>query len=458
MAQKKHNLSLFIFRRDLRLSDNTGLIRACTESNKVIPAFFLQNDLIDPTTQKYRPNLLQFMFESLCELDSTLKGFGSGLYLFFIEDFERILKMNKIEAVYLNEDVTPYSRKRDNTLKDICLKNNINFHNCFDLYLTRPGEVLTREGKPYKVFTSFYNKAKKVKINNPVKMGFKNFFNTNLPRQKPLKILNEFLEHQNKYLAQRGGRSNSLKILKRIETLYNYNKKRDYPALAGTTKISAHLKFGTVSIREVYQAVRNKLQEENHLITELFWRDFYAHLSHFFPYIFKGPFNKKYQYIEWENNKKYFDSWCSGETGFPIVDAGMRQLNKTGWMHNRARMIVASFLTKDLLIDWRWGERYFASKLVDYDPASNNGGWQWAASTGADSQPYFRIFNPWRQQKKFDPNTEYIKHWIPELSDLTPEEIHNLEKVKNLFKNNYPKPIVDHRLQAEKSKNIFKKL
>ena len=204
--------------------------------------------------------------------------------------------------------------------------------------------------------------------------------------------------------------------------------------------------------------MRNKLGFNNQLITELFWRDFYTHLTHFFPYVFGHSFNKKYELLKWENDKKKFSAWCEGRTGFPIVDAGMRQLNKTGWMHNRVRMIVASFLTKDLHIDWRWGEKYFSSKLVDYDPSSNNGGWQWAASTGADAQPYFRIFNPWRQQERFDPDALYIKEWIPELSDLTPKEIHNLNQNDIFSKTfvDYTYPIVDHKIESEKSKDLYR--
>ena len=462
MTKGKYNLSLFIFRRDLRLYDNTALIKACRESKTVIPSFFLHKDLVDPYGEKYRPNLLQFMIESLRELNSSLTEIRSALYLFYNEEFyknfERILTENKIEAVYVNEDITPYSRKRDSQLKDICLKNKVNFYSCFDLYLTRPGDVLTGDGLPYKVFTSFYKKAKKNIIRKPEKTVFKNFYNSNLPGQKPISLLSQFLGSENKHLAQRGGRSKSLNILRGIKEFKKYDEKRDYPSEPGTTKLSAHLKFGNVSVREVYWAVRNKIGSNSQLITEFFWRDFYAHLSYFFPYVFNRAFNKKYENIKWQNNEEYFRLWCSGETGFPIVDAGMRQLNKTGWMHNRVRMIVASFLTKDLHIDWKWGERYFASKLVDYDPASNNGGWQWAASTGADSQPYFRIFNPWRQQEKFDPAADYIKHWIPELSGLTPAEIHNLDNVNSLFHKSYPNQIVDHKLQAEKSKEIYKKI
>jgi len=459
MAKKKYNLSLYIFRRDLRLYDNNALNKACRESDTVIPSFFFHKDLINPSSDKYRPNLIQFMLESLKELNNTLSKIGSELYLFYNEDFykgfEKLLKVNNIEAVFINEDITPYSRKRDERLGEICLKNKVDFYSCFDLYLARPDDVLTGEGLPYKVFTSFFNKAKINNIREPIKTRPKNFCKSKVSGQKPISLLSKFLRSENEYLAQRGGRSNSVKILESIEDFKNYEEKRDFPSEPGTTKLSAHLKFGTVSVREFYWAVRNKLGLNSQLITELFWRDFYAHLSYFFPYVFGHSFNKKYEKIKWKNNKRLFDAWCMGKTGFPIVDAGMRQLNKTGWMHNRVRMIVASFLTKDLHVDWRWGEKYFASKLVDYDPASNNGGWQWAASTGADSQPYFRIFNPWRQQEKFDHDALYIKRWLPELAELSPKEIHSLWKIGNLLSSNYPSPIVDHKMRAKQSKIIY---
>ena len=458
----KHNLSLFIFRRDLRLHDNTALIEACKDSKVVIPSFFLDERLLESKSNKYRPNALQFMFESLRELNDELLKKGSRVYFFygknFFDEFKNLLNNEKIDAVYTNEDYTPFSKKRDLQLKKICDEIGVEFKSFFDLLLVRPGEVLTNDNSPFKVFTPFFKKARTKIIRKPKKNIFDNFYQKKISNEKNSKILSSFSVNFNNDLFQKGGRSNAVKTLKNIDNFKKYNQDRNIPYINGTTGLSAHLRFGTISIREFYWVIRNKLGQSSQLITEIFWRDFYSHLAYFFPHVFGSEFNMKYQSLEWENNIEKFSKWCSGETGFPIVDAGMRQLNKTGWMHNRVRMIVASFLTKDLHVDWKWGEKYFASKLVDYDPSSNNGGWQWAASTGADAQPYFRIFNPWLQQKKFDPEAKYIKEWVPELGNLSAAEIHSLEN-SDMFSNlntDYPNPIIDHKTESEKAKVMYK--
>ncbi len=459
MASKKYRKSLFIFRRDLRLDDNSGLINACKQSDEVIPSFFFYNDLLDPSSAKFRPNLIQFMYESLVDLSVQLGNKGSRLNVFYgnslLNEFEKVIKEHEIDAVFVNEDYTLYSKRRDIALMKICKDNNKDFHSFSDYLLTRPGDVLTKENKPYKVFTPFFKASSLLKINKPAKNNFKNYkyLQNNNKDLTPLTRL--FVE--NEFLAQKGGRKEALIRLKTIKKLNDYKEIRNLPYIDGTTCLSAHIKFGTVSVREIYWNIREHLGAESQLITELFWRDFYAHLAYFFPHVFGNSFIPKYGDIEWENDKQKFKAWCNGATGFPIVDAGMRQLNKTGWMHNRVRMIVASFLTKDLHIDWKWGEKYFASKLVDYDPCSNNGGWQWAASTGADAQPYFRIFNPWRQQERFDKDAEYIKRWVPELKDLLPVEIHKLEN-GSLFSLDYPTPIIDHKVEALKAKDLYKKI
>ena len=458
----KYNLSLFIFRRDLRLHDNTALIEACEDSKVVIPAFFLDERLLESKSDKYRPNALQFMFESLSELNEELIKKGSRIYFFygknFFDEFKDLLKDEKIDAVYTNEDYTPFSKKRDLQLKKICDEIGVKFKSFFDLLLTRPGEILTNNNSPFKIFTPFFNRARTKIIRKPSKNIFDNFYQKKINNEKSIDILNIFLESSNKDLFQKGGRSYAVETLKNIDNFKKYNQERDFPSITGTTRLSAHIRFGTISIREFYWVIRNKLGQKNLLITEIFWRDFYTHLAYFFPHVFGSEFNIKYQSLEWENNIEKFSKWCNGKTGFPIVDAGMRQLNKTGWMHNRVRMIVASFLTKDLHIDWKWGEKYFSSKLVDYDPSSNNGGWQWAASTGADAQPYFRIFNPWLQQKKFDPEAKYIKEWIPELRNLSAAEIHGLQN-SDMFSNlntDYLSPIIDHKTESEKAKTMYK--
>ena len=261
-----------------------------------------------------------------------------------------------------------------------------------------------------------------------------------------------FISQTHSENALQGGRKEALHLLKNIAHLKNYKEIRNFPALAGTTHLSAHNKFGTVSIREVYQTIVKCFGKTHTLINELYWRDFFTHILYHFPHVLGEAFHKKYNDIRWENNKNFFKKWCLGMTGFPIVDAGMRELNQTGYMHNRVRMIVASFLVKDLHIDWRWGEKYFAQQLIDYDPAVNNGNWQWAASTGCDAQPYFRIFNPWRQQVQYDPDCVYIKKWLPELINISPKIIHELYKNKM---NGYPQPLVDHAIASQFSKKMY---
>ncbi len=251
-----------------------------------------------------------------------------------------------------------------------------------------------------------------------------------------------------------GGRRQALAIFDALENLKEYQNRRDYPALASTSLLSAHLKFGTVSIREAFYAVQCALGVDHPLLRQFYWRDFFTHIAYHFPEVFGHAFVRKYDALPWRNDQARFYTWAEGRTGFPIVDAGMRELNQTGYMHNRVRMITASFLVKDLHISWRWGERYFAQHLVDYDPCVNNGNWQWAASTGCDAQPYFRIFNPWLQQQKFDADCEYIYRWIPELRPFPPEVIHRWDK--KFAACDYPKPIVDHRFESEKAKEMFR--
>ena len=235
-----------------------------------------------------------------------------------------------------------------------------------------------------------------------------------------------------------------------------YDEKRNCLTY-NTTHLSAYINLGLLSIREIYHHVVEKLGKKNGIITELYWRDFYYNILHFFPHVVGNSFRENYDKIKWRNNKKQFKAWCEGKTGFPIVDACMRQMNETGYMHNRGRMIVASFLTKDLLIDWRWGEKYFATQLQDYNISANNGGWQWASGSGTDSQPYFRIFNPWSQSDKFDPNCEYIKKWVPELNDIENKHIHQWDKFYQDYEIDYPEPIVNHKDERENTLKVYKK-
>lgn len=453
----EYSKSIFIFRRDLRMDDNTGLISALQESDEVIPCF-----IFDPgqseNNRYFSRNAFQFMVESLLDLGVQLKDRGGKLHVFrgmphYVVG--QLMEKQDIEAVFVNRDYTPFSRKRDSLIEKVCSKHKIDFFQCSDMLLNKPEDIVTKDGKKYSVFTPFFKSSGNFPVDYPSMVESGNFVKGNIGGEDR-NVLKDVLKDRNENLYSRGGRENGLKILSNLGRFENYQDERDYPALDATTGLSAHNKFGTVSIREVYHSIVEELGKNHPLIAQLYWRDFFTHLAYNNPYVFGHSFRKKYDSMEWVNDQERFRKWCEGKTGFPIVDAGMRQLNTTGYMHNRVRMIAASFLVKDLHIDWRWGERYFAQQLVDYDPCINNGNWQWAASTGADSQPFFRIFNPWLQQKKFDRNCEYIKTWIPELVDLEPKRIHRFEQNAEKDVPDYPAPIVDHSKEREISLFMFK--
>lgn len=449
-SKKIFEKSLFIFRRDLRLEDNTGLIYALKESEQVIPAFCLTiNKQTEKSNKYFSENAFAFMIESLKELNDELRQKGSKLFVFYgipEELIEEILNKESINAVYVNKDYTPFSVKRDTAISLLCKRKNIEFKSYSDIMLNEM--VLKSDGKPYTVFSPFWKKASKIPVRKP---EHNDFFNYSINYSFNEKIsLPEYTDNDKR---MKGGRSEAIKILKNIGKLKNYEYVKDYPYINGTSRLSAHLKFGTVSVREVYWSIVKKLGHTHPLIRQLYWRDFFYHIGYNFPIVFGSEFKDKYRKIKWSYSNKKFNAWKNGITGFPIVDAGMRELNSTGYMNNRLRMIVASFLIKDLHIDWRLGERYFAQKLADYDPCINNGNWQWAASTGCDSQPYFRIFNPWLQQIKFDPKCDYIKKWIAELRHVPSSIIHKAYK-HNIA--GYPKPIVDHDIESQKAILIYR--
>ncbi|MBW3019977.1 DNA photolyase family protein, partial [Candidatus Woesearchaeota archaeon] len=413
----EHNLSLFIFHRDLRLDDNTSLIEALKNSEKVIPCFIFDERQVNKNPYKSN-NCLQFMLNSLKDLNDELKKKKSKLYIFhgLTEDVvDKIIKDKKIDAIYSNKDYTPFARKRDETIKKICEKNSIDFVQLDDALINPPGSVLKDDGTPYTVYTPFLRKARQIDVKKPVKNNLSNYYTQKISNEESSKIFDKILTVNNKNILLNGGIKEAKELLKKSKSLDYYDNNRNFPRLDYTSHLSSHNKFGTISIREIYSSFKDNFQEV--LINELYWRDFFTHIIYHFPNVLDGAFKNKYNKIKWDNDKKLFQKWCEGKTGFPIVDAGMRELNTTGYMHNRVRMIVASFLVKDLHINWQWGEKYFAQNLIDYDPAVNNGNWQWAASTGCDAQPYFRIFNPWSQQEKFDRDCEYIKKWVPELKD-----------------------------------------
>lgn len=428
--------ALFIFRRDLRLQDNTGLIFALQQAEEVIPAF-----IFSPEQTKHHAyfsqNCFDFMIGCLKSLHEDLKNAGSHLYLFEghpEEIVQKCIHKLEIDGVIVNEDYTPYSQKRDQKLSAVCKKNAIPFHSFEDLLLHPKELTCKKDGNPYTIFTPFYKHAKTFAVAKPVKNLKTNYYHKKIDFEVSLPKHTEL-----------GGRKQALELLRKAKNLSYYETLRDIPSKDYSTHLSPHLKFTTCSPREVYAAV----QDNEPLVRALYWRDFFTLIGFYFPHVFKGAFREEFNAIAWKHNKDHFQAWCNGMTGFPIVDAGMRQLNATGTMHNRVRMITASFLIKDLHIDWREGEKYFAQKLLDYDPALNNGNWQWVASTGTDAQPYFRIFNPWSQQKRFDPDCLYIKTWVEELKHLSAKEIHFWGSQTSLLTSDYPLPIVDHTKEAK---------
>jgi len=455
-----YNISLIIFRRDLRLEDNTALIRAIKESKKIMPLFIFDPRQIGSQNKFRSMNAIQFMIESLKDLDQQIKDTGGKLY-FFTGIAEKVItklvKLKNIDAVYVNRDYTPFSIKRDKAIAHACNKKGVEFISCADELLNNPHDILTKSGTPYSIFTPYYKSARKISIAKPQRIRKFNWFTKSITHSKGKTILKDILKKENTDIWVHGGTKQAKKLLSKLSQLKNYAKTRDIPAI-DTSNLSAHLKFGTISIRTTFDTIKRKLGSKHPLLRQLYWRDFYTYVAYHSPFVYGQPYREKYKKLWWSKSTTNFDRWCKGETGFPIVDAGMRQLNETGYMHNRVRMIVASFLTKNLHINWLWGEKYFAQQLVDYDPAVNNGNWQWSASTGSDAQPYFRIFNPWLQQKKFDPKCIYIKQWIPELRDIDPKIIHSWNNPKHPDIHNYPRPMVNHQKESTYSKQLFKSI
>lgn len=460
---------LFIFRRDLRLKDNTGLINAIKKAEstntKVICSFIFTPMQISNNDYK-SSNSIQFMVESLKEVDTELKKLGTKLHLFYGKNediINDIINNYDINEVFVNMDYTPFSKSRDNKIKDICDKNGVIFNSYEDSLLFDVEKIKSNEGNNYTIFGFYQKKAfsilneieKPKKINKNKKLyesisGIEKYNTT-------FDFISKFYEYNNE-LALVPGRKAGLNILKNISNFKNYSNTRNDPNLP-TTMLSAHNKFGTISIREVFHSILKKLGKNHQLISQLIWRDFYYNIAYYKPEVFGNNFNNIYPNIKWKYNENQFNKWCTGETGFPFVDAGMRQLNKTGWMHNRLRMVVAQFLTKNLGIDWKLGEKYFATKLVDYDPIVNNGNWQWNAGTGTDPERYGkpRFFNPWNQSERFDSEAKYIKKWIPELNNVESNDLHKWEfKYKN-YKVDYPKPIVDYKSSISSGLEMYSK-
>jgi deoxyribodipyrimidine photo-lyase len=426
-------VNIFWFRRDLRLHDNAGLYHALKKGKPLVPVFIFDRNILDELEDR-KDKRVEFIHSSLQEIQQLLLTTGSTLdvrYGYPNEIWKQLIQDYKIENVYTNHDYEHYAKSRDEEVTKFLEANGISLHSFKDQVIFEKAEVIKDDGKPYTVFTP-YSRKWKATLNNfylssyPTEKLFFNFF-----RQKEKPILS---------LAEMNFRSSDhvFPIKKwKMEIIKHYDVQRDHPAIAGTSRLSVHLRFGTLSIRELAREAR-KLNET--FLNELIWRDFYQMILWHFPHVVERSFKPEYDNIKWRNNEKEFDAWCKGQTGYPIVDAGMRELNETGFMHNRIRMIVASFLTKHLLIDWRWGEAYFAKKLLDFDLAANNGGWQWAAGSGCDAAPYFRIFNPYLQTTRFDPELEYIRKWVSEFEELT-----------------YPQPIVDHEFARKRCLEVYGK-
>ncbi|NBX77751.1 deoxyribodipyrimidine photo-lyase [bacterium] len=454
--------SIFIFRRDLRLEDNLGLTQAVAQSEKVIPIFiFDERQVHEKKNVYFSQRSLQFMFESLDDLQENIKKHDGKLYFFYgkAEDvIEKIIKTESVDAVFFNADYTPFSRKRDDAIEKVCKKNKIDCFSFHDALLIHPEDILNGQKKPYQVFTAFYKRCLQENVPDEVVIKKYYFFTGSVEHAVSFSAMKKELLGQIVESVLRGGREHALKILKNIDQYKKYDTTRDIPELDSTTHLSAYLKFGCVSARQVVRAIQKELGATGAgLVRQVYWRDFYTYIAWHFPHVFTGSFVPKYDKLQWRTDKKLFDAWVQGQTGFPIVDAGMRQLAQTGYMHNRVRLIVASFLIKDLHISWQEGEKYFASQLVDYDPSVNNGNWQWVASTGCDAAPYFRIFNPWMQQEKFDPQCVYIKTWVPELQKISPKDIHGYF-TKPIDIVGYPKPIVDHSNEVKTTKLLYGKV
>ena len=425
---EKEKISIFWFRRDLRLDDNRGLYEALKSPFPILPIFLFDDNITDELDED--DPRVTFIYDQIQQLCTQLKKYSSSLY-FKKGDLKRswasLIEEYNIQEVYTNEDYEPYAIKRDLMIQKLLLNHGISFKTYKDQVIFAKYDVLKNDNTPYTVFTPFKNKwmSKLVADNSILKshtINKTNFLRIHLklPSLENLKF-----------------KRSSIKVLDfQIDKLDNYKENRNFPALNQTSYLSPHLRFGTVSIRKIIQ---QSLSNEAFL-SELIWREFFMQIIYHFPEVVSSNFKRKYDQIEWRNNPKEFENWKNGNTGYPMVDAGMRELNATGYMHNRVRMVVAGFLCKHLLIDWRWGEAYFAKKLLDYELSSNNGNWQWASGTGCDAAPYFRIFNPTEQIKKFDSKLTYIKKWIPELNLLS-----------------YPSPIVDHKFARERAIETYKK-
>jgi deoxyribodipyrimidine photo-lyase len=421
-------MNIFWFRRDLRLSDNRGLNLALSEVNNVQPIFIFDKDIIDELP--IDDPRVTFLYQELLKINKELNTYNSSLRIYFgnpLEVFKQIFNENPALKIYTNRDYEPYAINRDEKINKFLSENGSILISCKDQVIFEKNEVVKNDGLPYTVFTPYKNKWLARFNEDGLKIQLK--FNS-----KNFNISN----HEFPSMSDLGFKKSKISVPEfNLNMVPKYDETRNFPSLDSTSKIGPHLRFGTVSIREIVDKVKNV---NSTYLSELIWREFFMQILWHFPKVVHQNFRSKYDGIKWRNNENDFQKWCDGKTGYPLVDAGMRELNQTGFMHNRVRMVTASFLCKHLLIDWRWGEAYFAKKLLDFELASNNGNWQWSAGTGCDAAPYFRVFNPSEQIKKFDKDHRYINKWVIDLNDFS-----------------YPKPMVDHPMARNRAIETYKK-
>jgi deoxyribodipyrimidine photo-lyase len=428
------NVNIVWLRRDLRLHDNAALYHALKSSLPVLPVFIFDKNILDDLEEK-ADRRVEFIYEAITEMQTQLHKHHAEIEVLYDTPqnaFQKLLKQYNIQNVFANEDYEQYAIDRDNAIRTLLKQHNAALKLYKDQVVFSKDEVLKDDGTPYTVFTP-YSKKWKAKLNAfytksyPCEKYYHNFY-----KQKATEIISL------KQLGfERTGEPFPSKSI-RTQLLHNYKQQRDFPAMHATSQLSVHLRFGTISIRELAAKAQ---QHSETFLNELIWRDFYHMILWHFPHVRKEhAFKPEYDRIKWRYDEKNFEAWCNGKTGYPIVDAGMRELNATGFMHNRVRMIVASFLTKHLLIDWRWGEAYFAKKLLDFDYAANSGGWQWAAGCGCDAAPYFRVFNPTLQTQKFDKDLQYVHKWVPESGSF-----------------DYPQPIIEHEFARKRALEVYSK-
>lgn len=429
----KENIAIFWFRRDLRIEDNHGLFQALNSGYKVLPIFIFDPKILNRFEDK-KDRRVDYIHQALNIIDVKISSFGSGIEYFFdspIEVFEELTTKYHIEKVFCNHDYEPKAIHRDLEIENFLKTKSIDFHSYKDQVRFEKYDILKADNTPYTVFTP-YSKKWKLLLNEE-----------GLPYYDSENYLNQLIKKSDfkKYSLEEIGFSKTNFVFKEptleIDIIGNYNEHRDFPSKNHTTHLGIALRFGTISVRKCIDFARKSNET---WLNQLIWRDFFMQILFHYPHVENNSFKQKYDAIPWENNETFFQKWCDGQTGYGLVDAGMRELNTTGFMHNRVRMLVASFLTKHLLIDWRWGEAYFAQKLNDYDLALNNGNWQWAAGCGCDAAPYFRIFNPDEQVKKFDKDLKYLKKWVPEFDD-------------QIFNNR----IVEHKEARERALETYKK-